>query len=146
MSAKEFGRVTVGVDGSPASNEALNWAAKEAILRHAILEVDHVWSLPNMGYGGYVSQLDDFESDAKLLLDKIAAEATAKYPEITVEANLLQGPPAQALIERGMSSDMVVVGSRGHGGFTGLMLGSVSQQLVHHAAFPVVVIHPTRGV
>lgn len=142
---QQFSRVTVGVDGSHASREALAWAASEAQLRSSTLEIDHVWTLPNMGYGGYVSQLDDFEKDAKVLLDEIAAEATSTYPDLKIEANLLQGPPAQALIERGIKSDLVVVGSRGHGGFTGLMLGSVSQQLVHHASFPVVVIHPQRS-
>ncbi len=135
------GRVVVGIDGSPASERALAWAANEATIRNAVLEIAYVWSLPNMGYGGFVAQLDDFEKDAKALLDKVEAAARATYPALKIEALLLQGPPALALIERGKLADMLVVGSRGHGGFTGLMLGSVSQQLVHHAVFPVVVIH-----
>ena len=138
-------RVVVGIDGSPASEEALDWAAEEARVRGAVLEVDHVWSLPNLGYGGFVAQIDDFEKDAKELLDRVAEEARNKYPDLTIEANLLEGPPAPALIVRGKKADLLVVGSRGHGGFAGLMLGSVSQQLVHHAEFPIVVVHPTNS-
>lgn len=142
----KYARIAVGVDGSAASGDALEWAAAEAQMRDAVLEIDHVWSLPNLGYAGYISQLDDFESDAKALLDEIVANATIKYKDITIESNLLHGAPSQALIDRGKACDLVVVGSRGHGGFSGLMLGSVSQQLVHHASFPVVVIHPQRAV
>ena len=138
------GRVVVGIDGSPASDVALEWAANEAMIRHAVLEIVYVWSLPNMGYGGFVAQLDDFEKDAKVLLDDVEAGAKKRYPTLKIEAYLLQGPPAPAHIERGKLADLLVVGSRGHGGFTGLMLGSVSQQLVHHAVFPIVVIHPPQ--
>ena len=137
-------RIVVGVDGSPASHKALDWAANEAQLRGSTLEIDHVWNLPNLGYGGFITQLDDFENDAKVLLEQISTRARQNYPDLVIETNLLQGPTAPALIERGQVADMLVVGSRGHGGFTGLMLGSVSQQLVHHAIFPIVVIHPPQ--
>ncbi|MDA8261771.1 MAG: universal stress protein [Actinomycetota bacterium] len=137
-------RVVVGIDGSAAADEALAWAAEEARVRGAVLEIDHVWNLPNLGYGGFVAQIDDFEKDAKELLEKVAAEARKNYPDLTIEANLLEGPAAPALIVRGKLADLLVVGSRGHGGFAGLMLGSVSQQLVHHAEFPIVVVHPSK--
>ena len=137
-------RIVVGVDGSPAAHNALDWAANEAQLRGATLEIDHVWNLPNLGYGGFITQLDDFENDAKVLLEQISTRARQNYPDLVIETNLLQGPTAPALIDRGQVADLLVVGSRGHGGFTGLMLGSVSQQLVHHAIFPIVVIHPPK--
>ncbi|MDA8385206.1 MAG: universal stress protein [Actinomycetota bacterium] len=138
-------RVVVGIDGSAASEEALAWAADESRVRGAVLEIDHVWSLPNLGYGGFVAQIDDFEKDAKELLEKVTDRARKNHPDLTIESNLLEGPPAPALIVRGKRADLLVVGSRGHGGFTGLMLGSVSQQLVHHAEFPIVVVHPTKA-
>ena len=138
-------RVVVGIDGSAASEEALAWAADESRVRGAVLEIDHVWSLPNLGYGGFVAQIDDFEKDAKELLEKVTDRARKNHPDRTIESNLLEGPPAPALIVRGKRADLLVVGSRGHGGFTGLMLGSVSQQLVHHAEFPIVVVHPTKA-
>ena len=138
-------RVVVGIDGSAASEEALAWAADESRVRGAVLEIDHVWSLPNLGYGGFVAQIDDFEKDAKDLLERVTDQARKNHPDLTIESNLLEGPPAPALIVRGKRADLLVVGSRGHGGFTGLMLGSVSQQLVHHAEFPIVVVHPTKA-
>ena len=138
-------RVVVGIDGSAASEEALAWAADESRVRGAVLEIDHVWSLPNLGYGGFVAQIDDFEKDAKELLEKVTDRARKNHPDLTIESNLLEGPPAPALIVRGKRADLLVVGSRGHGGFAGLMLGSVSQQLVHHAEFPIVVVHPTKA-
>ena len=138
-------RVVVGIDGSAASEEALIWAAEESRVRGAVLEIDHVWSLPNLGYGGFVEQIDDFEKDAKELLERVTDQARKNHPDLTIESNLLEGPPAPALIVRGKRADLLVVGSRGHGGFAGLMLGSVSQQLVHHAEFPIVVVHPSKA-
>ncbi|MDA8386239.1 MAG: universal stress protein [Actinomycetota bacterium] len=151
-------RVVVGIDGSAASEEALIWAAEESRVRGAVLEIDHVWSLPNLGYGGFVAQIDDFEKDAKELLERVTDQARKNHPDLTIESNLLEGPPAPALIVRGKRADLLpalivrgkradllVVGSRGHGGFAGLMLGSVSQQLVHHAEFPIVVVHPSKA-
>ncbi|CAG4926026.1 universal stress protein [Acidithrix sp. C25] len=142
---KEFSRVVVGVDGSPSSKAALEFAAEEAKLRHAVLEIVHIWGLPTMAYGGYVSQLDDFEKDGVKFLDEITTKAKESYPDITIESTIRQGPPAVALIERGNNADLVVVGSRGHGGFTGLMLGSVSQQLAHHANFPLVIVRNAKN-
>ncbi len=138
-------RVVVGIDGSAASEEALAWAAEESRVRGAVLEIDHVWSLPNLGYGGFVAQIDDFEKDAKDLLERVTDQARKNHPDLTIESHLLEGPPAPALIVRGKRADLLVVGSRGHGGFAGLMLGSVSQQLVHHAEFPIVVVHPSKA-
>ena len=137
-------RIVVGIDGSPAAEQALQWAGQEARMRHAVLEIDHVWSLPNLGYAGFVTQIDDFEKDAQELLDKVVGQAREAFPDLQIEANLLEGPPAPALIARGKLADLLIVGSRGHGGFAGLMLGSVSNQIVHHASFPVVVVHSSR--
>lgn len=144
MQAIRFNKVIVGVDGSPSANTATAWAAQEAELRGASLELIHTWNYPNLGYGGYVAVLEDFEKDASAILDEIAQKVRDHHPSLTIISSLIQGPTAQSIIERAKEADMVVVGSRGKGGFTGLLLGSVGQQLVHHCPAPVVIIHHDR--
>lgn len=145
-SAERANRIVIGVDGSEASAAAIAFAAEEAKLRGAELRILHVWGVPKAAYSGYVSQLEDYERDAQVLLDGVVKEAKEKYPDIEINAKLGEGSPANFIIEEAKDAKLVVVGSRGHGGFTGLLLGSVSQQLVHHASTPVVVVHPERGV
>lgn len=141
MQITKFNKVIVGVDGSPSSNAAMEWAAQEAEIRGAALELIHAWNYPNLGYGGYVAVLEDFEKDASTLLDEVVASVRSQHPNLKLVSSLLQGPTAQTIMERSKEADMVVVGSRGRGGFSGLLLGSVGQQLVHHCPVPVVIIH-----
>lgn len=141
MDATRFGTIVVGVDGSPSANAATEWAAQEAELRHAKLDLVHAWNYPNLGYGGYVAVLEDFEKDAGAVLEQVAEEVRKAHPDLELQSTLVQGPTAQSIIEKAKQADMVVVGSRGKGGFTGLLLGSVGQQLVHHCPAPVVIIH-----
>lgn len=141
MQITQFNKIIVGVDGSPSSNAALEWAAQEAEIRGAILELIHAWNYPNLGYGGYVAVLEDFEKDASALLDEVVASVRKSYPNLKLVSSLIQGPTAQTIMDRAKEADMVVVGSRGRGGFSGLLLGSVGQQLVHHCPAPVVIIH-----
>ncbi|MDA8197028.1 MAG: universal stress protein [Actinomycetota bacterium] len=143
-SAERANRVIVGVDGSEAASAALAFAAEEAKLRGAELRILHVWGIPKAAYSGYVSQLDDYERDAQVLLEGVVKEAKESYPELNIDSKLGEGSPANFIIEESKDAKLVVVGSRGHGGFTGLLLGSVSQQLVHHASTPVVIVHPER--
>ncbi len=141
MQVREFNKIIVGVDGSASSNAALEWAAQEAEIRGSALELIHAWNYPNLGYGGYVAVLEDFEKDASALLEEVVTATKESHPNLKLVSSLLQGPTAQTIMERAKEADMVVVGSRGRGGFSGLLLGSVGQQLVHHCPVPVVIIH-----
>lgn len=140
-------RIVVGVDDSPGGRAALKWALDEAALRHATLEVVHAWSLPlSEGWNSkWPADEDWFRDDARTLVDRLIEQCgdAASAVEI-VRVPLRCEGPAFGLLERSRSADLLVVGSRGRGGFKGLLLGSVSTQCVHHATCPVVVI-PSRS-
>lgn len=139
------GRIVVGVDGSEASKDALRWAARQAALTGSTLVVVAVWSYATMSYptmSGYVPTVNDLdlEGDTRMLLQQTVKEVLDGAPVRMVVA---QGHPAEVLARFSESADLLVVGSRGHGGFVGALLGSVSQHLVHTAHCPVLVIrHP----
>ncbi|MDA8270761.1 MAG: universal stress protein [Actinomycetota bacterium] len=141
MQITQFNKIIVGVDGSPSSNAPLEWAAQEAEIRGSTLELIHAWNYPNLGYEGYVAVLEDFEKDASALLNEVVASVRKNYPNLKLVSSPIQGPTAQTIMDRAKEADMVVVGSRGRGGFSALLLGSVGQQLVHHCPAPVVIIH-----
>jgi nucleotide-binding universal stress UspA family protein len=133
--------IVVGVDGSAGAKQALAWALEEGRLRHADVDVVHVWSYPYYGTAPLVPPLVDLEAikaDAQELLDGIVADLDTEG--VTVHAHLFEGPAARCLLDAAQDALMIVVGSRGRGGFAGLLLGSVSQQVVHHARCPVVVV------
>ena len=135
--------LVVGVDCSKSSSGALDWAVEEAALRGADVEAVHVWSCPPMTYlTGLVPTPtfahDDLAAEARAVLDDVF-EALGERGA-AVRRVLLEGPPAAALMERAEGADLLVVGSRGRGGFAGLLLGSVSQQCAAHAPCPVVVV------
>jgi nucleotide-binding universal stress UspA family protein len=137
-------QIIVGVDGSQPSREALRWAAEEARVRHASLQVVMSWHVPYVGSYPYVGTAFDpalFERDARQTLDELVdATATAGVPN--VERVLVMGDAASALLTASKDADLLVVGSRGLGGFAGLLLGSVSHHLAHHATCPLVIIPP----
>jgi nucleotide-binding universal stress UspA family protein len=135
-------RIVVGVDGSEAARTALRWALDEAHLRNATVEVVHGWHVPQLD-GVQYGDLNPgkFERDARQLLDRMVGGADAAGVP-AVEPILVCDGAARALLDTAKGADLLVVGSRGRGGFTGLLLGSVSQQVVHHAPCPVVVIPP----
>jgi nucleotide-binding universal stress UspA family protein len=134
-------RIVVGVDGSGSSQDALQWAVDEARRRHATLEVVHAWRAVPIADYFFTEQVPGGSSRyAQKLLDE-AVEAV-DTTEITVEKKLKTGGAAAALIHEARDADLLVVGSRGHGGFGGLLLGSVSQQAAHHAPCPVVIVPP----
>jgi nucleotide-binding universal stress UspA family protein len=127
-------RIVVGFDGSEGSRRALAWAADEARLRLAVLEIVRAWMPGEFGTDeeqGRIAQerLDD---------DIRAFFAEQPPPDLAVHAE--QGHAGKVLLSHGQGADMLVVGSRGHGGFTGLLLGSVGHQVSTHAGAPVVVI------
>ena len=137
------GRVVVGVDDSPGGRAALGFAAAEAARRGAELHVICAWSMPggHLGHGAVPGPLHDAVcEEAQSVLDRLADEVLGKEPAVPCVLAVGQPPPARALIEASREADVVVVGSRGRGGFAGLLLGSVSAQVVHHAHCPVVVV------
>ena len=141
--------IIVGVDGSDASERALHWALEEARLRGAVLEVVHAWPHPHAPLPGYRPSLAPesvraMREAAKELVEDIVAGLPAELSGIDVRAFEVEGPPAQALLDAAQGADLLVVGSRGRGGFAGLLLGSVSQQCAHHARCPVVIVPPAR--
>lgn len=130
----------VGVDGSAQSRAALDWAVEEARLRKGQVLALTVWDIPHVS-NVLVPAWDDYErfqADAQSILDMELARVGERGAQIT--GHKVRGNPASVLIEASRDADVVAVGSRGYGGFTGLMLGSVSAQTVHHAHCPVLVI------
>jgi nucleotide-binding universal stress UspA family protein len=146
MSSENTGRIVVGVDGSPGSKKALAWALRQATLTGAAVEAVATWRDPAT-YGlavGYAYTPTDSESYASLIskdLDNAIAEVsgTAANP-VPVHPRVAEGPAAQMLLEAAVGAELLVVGSRGHGAFAGMLLGSVSQHCVQHAPCPVVVV------
>ncbi|MDI3242282.1 universal stress protein [Arthrobacter sp. AL08] len=132
-------RIVVGVDGSPQSKAAMDWAIVEAKLRNGQVLALAAWNFPYVGDAlGQVWDYDVFQSDAEAILKAELARVTDQGVNITGRA--VQANPGSALVEASRAADLVVVGSRGHGGFTGMMLGSVSAATVHHAHCPVLVL------
>lgn len=142
----EIKQIVVGVDGSDSSRAALRWAYDEAAHHGASLKAVMIWHAPPLPqsppYGsmppeGYESQP---ARDAQAVLERLTAELEARKPEVDVTTSIESGNPAKVLIELSGGADLLVVGSRGHGGFAGMLLGSVSQHVVAHSACPVVVV------
>jgi nucleotide-binding universal stress UspA family protein len=139
-------KIVVGVDGSPGSIAALRWAHGEAELRSARLEVVSVWQYPMMttmpAFGAMpeVSDLSNLTEQSTLAI--LAEAGIESTPELPVTICVAEGTAASALTAAAADADLLVVGSRGHGGFAGLLLGSVSHQCTMHAPCPVVVVHP----
>lgn len=136
------GPVLVGVDGSPGGETALYTAADEANLRGATLVVAHVWWANTVRDVGetHAATEGDALAQAAGLLSAAVTGVRQRFPELPVEERLVKGVEQDAvMVEASRAAALVVVGSRGRGGFTGLLLGSVSQTLVHHAHCPVLV-------
>jgi nucleotide-binding universal stress UspA family protein len=137
--------ILVGLDGSNYSERALEWAAKEAAIRHAPLRVLAVHTVPVGWSGRGVPDPVDNElvvstkAAAQELTDKVLAGIGGARPDgVTVDA--VNGIPADVLLRASEDADMIVLGARGRGGFARLNLGSVSDQVAHHARCPVVII------
>lgn len=136
-------KIVVGVDTSDAARRALQWALEEAKLRGATLEAVHVWQLPVFAatpLGSFPVDTGDFEADAQKVFDELLDAVEEQAPGVDVERTFVAGHPASKLVELAADADLLVVGTRGHGGFAGLLLGSTSQQVTHHAPCPVVIV------
>src|SRR5918997_1000540 len=127
--------VVVGVDGSEGSRRALRWAAAEAAVRNDPLVLVHVWDRPQayapLGLGAYPIDPEPVHDASKELLERLVAEARELAPGVDVRGELVEGPPASALVEAARTADLLVVGSRGHGGVASLLVGSGDHQVVH---------------
>jgi nucleotide-binding universal stress UspA family protein len=138
------GRIVVGVDGSDGSLAALRWALAEAELRQAEVEAVFAWSYPYVGEltGMSMSMVDrdELEADAKAVIAQAAAKLPADEIRAPLHEVIAEGSAAQVLTDLAQGADLLVVSSRGRGGLKGLLLGSVSQQVAHHAPCPVVII------
>ncbi|GAA0814519.1 universal stress protein [Spirilliplanes yamanashiensis] len=137
--------IVVGVDGSPGSRKALTWAAAEAAGHGADLVVVNVWEHTLLPPAGSVSVSEHYVPDpsqrtADELLQVIKDEL-GDDPPVLVQPQVKQGRPAKVLIDESAGADLLVVGKRGHGGFAGLVLGSVSQHVAAYATCPVTVVH-----
>jgi nucleotide-binding universal stress UspA family protein len=135
-------RVIVGVDGSPHSDRALGWACRRAETCGDTVRAVCAWSLGASGED-WVPQ-PGVKSEGQRRAEEVLREAVERvrgeHPAITVQTAVVEGPPARVLVEMSADADLLVIGSRGLGGFSGLLLGSVSQQCTHHAHCPVTVV------
>ncbi|MGW2747389.1 universal stress protein [Streptomyces sp. NPDC001450] len=129
----------VGVDGSENSAAAVDLAFEEAALRGAQLRALYVWE------PGRLRIFDEYapQQEARRLLSETVAGRHDRYPEVELHHELVVGHPVQVLTDASAHALGLVVGTRGHGGFTGMLLGSVSQGVLHHARCPVIAV-PSR--
>jgi len=138
------GRVVVGVDGSETARKAVRWAAREAKLRGMKLELVSACPISSYAYGyglpAISEEMKSLTERAEGHLAEALDEARAEAREVQIETIAVEGQPAKVLVEVAKGADLLVVGSRGLGGFRELLLGSVSQQCAQHATCPVVIV------
>ncbi|MGW5718602.1 universal stress protein [Amycolatopsis sp. NPDC003865] len=142
------GPVVVGADGSPDSEAALGFACEEARLRETGLIAVHTWSdvLADGMLRPHALQ-EDPAAIQQAERDKLAQQVAVwqeKYPDLAIEFDVTRGRPVRTLLDRGERAQLIVVGCRGRGGFTGMLLGSTSQALIAHSPCPVAVVRPPR--
>jgi nucleotide-binding universal stress UspA family protein len=146
-------RIVVGVDASEGASAALRWAIDEARLRGTRLRAVYAWTLtypPGEGYGYILGPpagaahdgMSDQRRAAEQVLERAAARLRTEAAGLDFERHVIEGPAAEVLVDASAHADLLVVGSRGHGGFASLLLGSVSQHCAHHASCPVVIVPP----
>jgi nucleotide-binding universal stress UspA family protein len=139
--------IVVGVDDSAGARQAVRFALEEAKLRGATLRAVHAWQFGYLGVAGIEGalpaaggDLHEFRAAAAATLDATLRETIPEAVHVEVDRHVVEGAPAEVLVEESRRADLLVVGSRGHGGFARLLLGSVSQQCAHHAECPVVIV------
>jgi nucleotide-binding universal stress UspA family protein len=136
--------IVVGVDSSLESREALRWAIDEARVRRTNVLAVYAWIFPLLNASTLPpAELFDpgyFPQQAQQVVDAAVAELAGAAPGVAVETRAIEGQAAAVLVEASRDGELLVLGSRGHGGFSGLLLGSVGQQCAHHAHCPVVIV------
>lgn len=138
------GSVVVGVDGSDASNLAVGFAFRAASHWGRGITAVHAREAPEPLDPALMKAADEIEEAERRLLEESLDRERQRFPDVDVRSKVVNAHPGRALVEESADAELVVVGSRGRGGFTGLLLGSVSQAVVHHARCPVAVVRPHR--
>jgi nucleotide-binding universal stress UspA family protein len=133
-------RIVVGIDGSHASLCALEWAVRQAERTDASLEVVAAWEWPTSFGWSMIPEGYDPAGDLLKMVEPLIATLHETHPGLAVETKIIEGHPAPVLINESHGADLLVVGSRGHGEFVGMLIGSTSEHCVANAACPVVVI------
>jgi nucleotide-binding universal stress UspA family protein len=148
-----MGLIVVGVDHSAGAKAALRFALEEARLRRTTLRVVHAWQFGYIGAPGIEGtlptvggDLEEIRRGAEAALDRTLREVAADAADVEIERRVDQGAAAAVLVEESRGADLLAVGSRGHGGFAQLLLGSVSQQCAQHAECPVVIVRGRSAV
>jgi nucleotide-binding universal stress UspA family protein len=139
--ASDTGRIVVGVDGSPSSLAALDWAARQGEFTGSSLELVMAWEWPT-SYGAPFVFTTEWNpaADAAKVLDGAVATLRAAHPGLAIDSTVVEGHPAVALVGASEVAQLLVVGCRGHGEFAGMLLGSVSEHCVTNAHCPVLVM------
>lgn len=141
-------KIVAGADGSDASKDALRWALDEARLRQARLQVIHAWEapppIPDLAPSPspaleYVDLLPALQQSAEQTVKRLVEEVAGDDPGVEIETMAVEGPAVSVLLDAARDAQLLVVGSRGHGRFERLLLGSVSQALAQHSPCPVVI-------
>jgi nucleotide-binding universal stress UspA family protein len=133
-------RIVVGVDGFESSAAALRWAIHQAKLTGAVVEAVTAWHVPPSSGLVAVTDMPDYQDDARMILTEAIAETCMLDPDVEVRPRVVEGRAGAVLAEAAEGADLLVVGSRGHGGLAEALLGSVGQYCVHHAPCPVVIM------
>ena len=142
-------QIVVGADGSDAAREALGCAFAAAVTRETTVLAVRAYTAATPPWGReivpYVEDSEQRQADEHRRLISDLAPWADRYPDVKVEAMVVDGDPADALIRASTTAELVVVGSRGHGGFIGMLMGSVGVKVLHHAECPVMITHVTGG-
>jgi nucleotide-binding universal stress UspA family protein len=140
--------IVVGFDGSPRSMDAVAYAIAQASLRQLDLTVLHAWDVSllegTLALNAPFEVWERFEDERVAMTAEAVAGWAEQYPDVQVHPKVVRGRPAEALAKASADADLLVVGSRGHGGFLGLLLGSVSRTVLHLAECPVAVVPARR--
>ena len=141
--------IVVGIDGSPGADRAVQFAAREARLRNARLRLVEAWYVPAAVYGDVGAAVVDagaeYEEEAKRSLEEKVGQLEEELAGITIEQVVRQGRAATVLLEEASDAELLVVGSHGHGGFIGMLIGSVSNECARHAPCPVVIVRSAES-
>jgi nucleotide-binding universal stress UspA family protein len=138
-------KIVVGVDGSPSSRAALRWAVRQAVLTAGTVDAVTAWQVPMVLRTStwapiYVDEMSGLEEDARKTLDAVISDEVEPADSHRVAARVVNGHPAEVLLDAAADADLLVLGSRGHGSFADALLGSVGQYCTHHAHCPVLIM------
>src|SRR5664280_2958259 len=130
VDTKRSSRIVVGIDGSNASLSALEWAARQAEFTDAALEIVAAWEWPTSFGWSLIPDGYDPSGDLRSTIEPLVASLRAAHPRIVVTSKIVEGQPAPVLIKESLGAELLVVGSRGHGEFIGMLIGSTSEHCV----------------